>query len=174
MATKFPRKLLLWVEPGTHPGTKTQASKRKESNGVSARWCLTCRVERGVMGVRWSLVKGGGGAIRLCRHTHALVVAFEKTFKITFFFVAYNPRVTPRNYGSSSKKKIERKVKSYSLCRNDLQQGDLSLHLMHLNHPVRTDWGIHCMLFLHRCILLNINCSLATYMTLWFYFRQYR
>lgn len=52
---------------------------------MSACWCLTCRVERGVKGVRWSLVKGGGGAIRLCRHTHALVVAFEKTFKITFF-----------------------------------------------------------------------------------------
>lgn len=72
---------------------------------MSARWCLTCRVERGVKGVRWSLVKGGGGAIRLCRHTHALVVAFEKTFKITFFFVAYNPRVTQEITVVQAKKK---------------------------------------------------------------------
>lgn len=56
---------------------------------------------RGYDGHWW---RKGGGALRLCRHTHTLVVASEQTFKVTFLFVAYNPRVTPRNYGRSSKK----------------------------------------------------------------------
>lgn len=126
-----------------HRHRKERRATEWERAGV---WLVGLREGwRGYDGHWW---RKGGGAIRLCRRTHALIVAFEQTFKITFFFVAYNPRVTPGNYGSSSNnKKIERKVKSYSLCRNDLQQGDLWLHLMHLNHPVRTDWGIHCMLF---------------------------